>query len=184
MDCPTNGTWTVSNEANRLIYNSSNDTYSITFVPQTFYNRVGIGRIGFLLKAKDGTGNKKSQDFTNEVGVFQVNLTAPLQNSTSILTSGATRSITATNTNGLANYVLKSNGTTLNSATGVSSYNYNHTNITSNQYYALEVTQGATTITKNFTVLVNPNTASVTIPNGLVNGINYSTSDNTKATLE
>jgi 1,4-alpha-glucan branching enzyme len=183
MDCPTNGTWTVSNEANRLIYNSSNDTYSITFVPQTFYNRVGIGRIGFLLKAKDGTGNKKSQDFTNEVGVFQVNLTAPLQNSTSILTSGATRSITATNTNGLANYVLKSNGTTLNSATGVSSYNYNHTNITSNQYYALEVTQGATTITKNFTVLVNPNTASVTIPNGLVNGINYSTSDNTKATL-
>ena len=183
MDCPTNGTWTVSNEANRLIYNNSNDTYSITFVPQTFYNRVGIGRIGFLLKAKDGTGNKKSQDFTNEVGVFQVNLTAPLQNSTSILTSGATRSITATNTNGLANYVLKSNGTTLNSATGVSSYNYNHTNITSNQYYALEVTQGATTITKNFTVLVNPNTASVTIPNGLVNGINYSTSDNTKATL-
>ena len=52
-DCPTNGTWTVSNEANRLIYNSTNDTYSITFVPQTFYNRVGIGRIGFLLKPKN-----------------------------------------------------------------------------------------------------------------------------------
>lgn len=183
MDCPTNGTWTVSNEANRLIYNSTNDTYSITFVPQTFYNRVGIGRIGFLLKAKDGTGNKKSQDFTNEVGVFQVNLTAPLQNSTTILSSGASRTITATNTNGTANYVLKSNGTTLNSATGVSSYNYNHTNITSNQYYALEVTQGTTTITKNFTVLVNPNTTSVAMPAGLVNGINYNTSDNTKATL-
>lgn len=183
MDCPTNGTWTVSNEANRLIYNSTNDTYSITFVPQTFYNRVGIGRIGFLLKAKDGTGNKKSQDFTNEVGVFQVNLTAPLQNSTTILSSGASHTITATNTNGTANYVLKSNGTTLNSATGVSSYNYNHTNITSNQYYALEVTQGTTTITKNFTVLVNPNTTSVAMPAGLVNGINYNTSDNTKATL-
>lgn len=183
MDCPTNGTWTVSNEANRLIYNSTNDTYSITFVPQTFYNRVGIGRIGFLLKAKDGTGNKKSQDFTNEVGVFQVNLTAPLQNSTTILSSGASRTITATNTNGTANYVLKSNGTTLNSATGVSSYNYNHTNITSNQYYALEVTQGTTTITKNFTVLVNPNTTSVAMPASLVNGINYNTSDNTKATL-
>jgi hypothetical protein len=186
MDCPTNGTWTVSNEANRLIYNNSNDTYSITFVPQTFYNRVGIGRIGFLLKPKNGTGtngNKKSQDFTIEVGAFQVNLTAPLQNSTTILSSGATRSITATNTNGTANYVLKSNGTTLNSATGVSSYNYNHTNITSNQYYALEVTQGTTTVTKNFTVLVNPTTASVAMPNGLVNGINYNTSDNTKATL-
>jgi 1,4-alpha-glucan branching enzyme len=185
-DCPTNGTWTVSNEANRLIYNSSNDTYSITFVPQTFYNRVGIGRIGFLLKPKNGTGtngNKKSQDFTIEVGAFQVNLTAPLQNSTTILSSGASRLVTATNTNGTANYVLKSNGTTLNSATGVSSYNYNHTNITSNQYYALEVTQGTTTVTKNFTVLVNTTTASVAMPNGLVNGINYNTSDNTKATL-
>ena len=186
MDCPTNGTWTVSNEANRLIYNNSNDTYSITFVPQTFYNRVGIGRIGFLLKPKNGTGtngNNKSQDFTIEVGAFQVNLTAPLQNSTTILSSGASRSVTATNTNGTANYVLKSNGTTLNSATGVSSYNYNHTNITSNQYYALEVTQGTTTVTKNFTVLVNPTTVSVAMPNGLVNGINYNTSDNTKATL-
>lgn len=182
-DCPTNGTWTVSNEANRLIYNSSNDTYSITFVPQTFYNRVGIGRIGFLLKAKDGTGNKKSQDFTNEVGAFQVNLTAPIQNSTTILNSGASRLITATNTNGTANYVLKSNGTTLNSAAGVSTYSYTHTNITTNQYYALEVTQGTTTVTKNFTVLVNTTTASVAMPNGLVNGINYNTSDNTKATL-
>jgi 1,4-alpha-glucan branching enzyme len=47
----------------------------------------------------------------------------------------------------------------------------------------LEVTQGTTTITKNFTVLVNPNTASVTLPTGLVNGINYNASDNTKATL-
>jgi 1,4-alpha-glucan branching enzyme len=186
MNCPTNGTWTVSNEANRLIYNSTNDTYSITFVPQTFYNRVGIGRIGFLLKPKNGTGtngNKKSQDFTSEVGAFQVNLTAPLQNSTTILSSGASRTITATNTNGTANYVLKSNGTTLNSATGVSSYSYNNTNITSNQYYALEVTQGTTTVTKNFTVLVNPNTASVAMPTGLVNGINYNTSDNPKATL-
>lgn len=107
----------------------------------------------------------------------------PLQNSTTILNSGASRSVTATNTNGTANYVLKSNGTTLNSATGVSSYNYNHTNITSNQYYALEVTQGTTTVTKNFTVLVNQTTTSVAMPNGLVNGINYNTSDNTKATL-
>jgi hypothetical protein len=110
LDCPTNGSWTVSNEANRLTYNSINDTYSITFVPQIFYNRVGIGRIGFLLKAKDGTGNKKSQDFTREVGVFQVNLTAPLQNTTTIINNGSSISVTANNTNGTANYDLKGNG--------------------------------------------------------------------------
>lgn len=183
MDCPTNGTWSVSNEANRLIYNSTNDTYSITFVPQTFYNRVGIGRIGFLLKAKNGTGDKKSQDFIREVGSFQVNLTAPLQNSITILNSGASRVITANNTNGNANYVLKSNGTILNTATAVSSYNYTHTNITSNQFYNLEVTQGTSTITKSFTVIVNPNTVSTAMPNGLVNGINYDSTDNSKAIL-
>ena len=47
----------------------------------------------------------------------------------------------------------------------------------------MEVTQGTTTVTKNFTVLVNQTTTSVAMPNELVNGINYNTSDNTKATL-
>ena len=183
LDCPTNGSWTVSNEANRLTYNSINDTYSITFVPQIFYNRVGIGRIGFLLKAKDGTGNKKSQDFTREVGVFQVNLTAPLQNTTTIINNGSSISVTANNTNGTANYDLKGNGITINSGSSISTYTYTHTNITSNQFYSLDVTQGPTTITKNFTALVNPNTVSQAIPSGLVNGINYNLTDNTKATL-
>lgn len=183
IDCPTNGSWTVSNEANRLTYNSINDTYSITFVPQIFYNRVGIGRIGFLLKAKDGTGNKKSQDFTREVGVFQVNLTAPLQNTTTIINNGSSISVTANNTNGTANYDLKGNGITINSGSSISTYTYTHTNITSNQFYSLDVTQGPTTITKNFTALVNPNTVSQAIPSGLVNGINYNLTDNTKATL-
>ncbi|WP_228850421.1 alpha-amylase family glycosyl hydrolase [Aegicerativicinus sediminis] len=68
IDCPTNGSWTNSNEANKLTYNSGNDTYSISFVPTTFYNRTGIGKIGFLVKAKDGTGEKKSQDMDAEVG--------------------------------------------------------------------------------------------------------------------
>ena len=70
QDCPTNGTWTSSNEANKLIYNSGNDTYTISFVPTTFYARTGIGKIGFLVKAKDGTGDKKSQDILVTVGTI------------------------------------------------------------------------------------------------------------------
>ncbi|MBP6039226.1 MAG: T9SS type A sorting domain-containing protein [Flavobacterium sp.] len=164
----------------------SGTTYKLDLTPtiQSYFGITSgtISKINVVFRSASAPYTQTTNLEIN-VGAFQVNLTAPLQNSTTILNSGASRSVTATNTNGTVNYVLKSNGTTLNSATGVSSYNYNHTNITSNQYYALEVTQGATTVTKNFTVLVNPNTASVTIPNGLVNGINYSTSDNTKATL-
>jgi isoamylase len=52
MDCPTNGTWNASSETNKFTYNSGTDTYTMTFVPQTFYARTGIGRIGFWSKPK------------------------------------------------------------------------------------------------------------------------------------
>lgn len=72
QDCPTNGTWASSNEANKLTYNSGNDTYSITFIPANFYARTNIGTIGFLVKAKDGTGDKKSQDILVNLGTVVV----------------------------------------------------------------------------------------------------------------
>ena len=49
LDCPTNGTWSDSNETNKLVYNSVTDTYTYTLTPNAFYNRfTGIGKIGFL----------------------------------------------------------------------------------------------------------------------------------------
>ena len=71
MDSPTNGTWTNSNEAQKLT-NNGNGTYSISFTPTTFYARTGIGSIGFLVKAKDGTGDKKSQDHVVSVGTITI----------------------------------------------------------------------------------------------------------------
>ena len=183
QDCPTNGAWTNSSETNRLTYNAGNDTYSITFVPTTFYSRTGIGRIGFLVKAKNGTGDKKSQDILVEVGAFQSTLTAPNPNSTTILTSGGSLLITANNNNGNANYNLKANGVSINTMNNVTSYSFNHTGITSNQNYELDITQGPVTQTKTFSVVINPGTISEVVPSGLENGINYNTADNTKATL-
>ncbi|MEZ4803560.1 MAG: alpha-amylase family glycosyl hydrolase [Gelidibacter sp.] len=183
MDCPTNGTWTASNEANRLTYNSGTDTYTISFVPATFYQRTGIGRIGFLVKAKNGTGDKKSQDILLNVGAFQVTLTTPQQNSSTVLSSGGNLNIVANNSGGNASYVLKANGTTINTNPSTSNYAYNHTNITSNQNYQLEVTLGGTTITKSFSAIVNPGTVTAPLPAGMVDGINYNATDNTKATL-
>ncbi|RTY88040.1 alpha-amylase family glycosyl hydrolase [Flavobacterium sp. RSP15] len=183
IDCPTNGTWTASNEANRFAYNSATNTYTKTFTPNVFYNRNGIGRIGFLVKAKDGTGDKKSQDNFVEVGAYQVTLNAPAENSSTIIASGGSLNISASNTGGNASYVLKANGTTLNINTAASSYTFNHTNITGNQIYELEVTQGTTVITKKFSVIVNTGTISAAMANGLLDGINYNTGDATKATL-
>lgn len=182
QDCPTNGSWENSNEANRLTYNAGNDTYSITFVPTTFYNRTGITRIGFLIKAKNATGDKKSQDIFANVGAFQLNLTAPAQNSTTIIPSGGNLNITATNTGGNANYVLKANGTAINTVTA-SSFSFNHANITANQNYSLEVSQGNSTQTRKFAVVVNPGALSQAIPAGMQDGVNYNPNDPTKATL-
>jgi hypothetical protein len=59
-------------------------------------------------------------------------------------------------TNGNASYNLKSNGSSLDTKPATANYTYNHTNITSNQNYELEVTQAGTTVVKKFTVIVNP----------------------------
>ena len=183
IDCPTNGAWTGSNEANRFNYNSGSDTYTKTITPNTFYNRNGIGRIGFLVKAKDGTGDKKSQDNFAEVGTFQVTLSTPNENSATVIASGGSLNIAATNTGGNASYVLKTNGVNLNSNSATASYSFNHTSITANQNYELQVTQGTTVISKKFSAIVNPNTVNEALPAGLVDGINYNSSDATKATL-
>jgi hypothetical protein len=53
-----------------------------------------------------------------------------------------------------ASYNLKSNGSSLDKTSNSKLY-FNHTNITSNQNYELEVTQAGTTVVKKFTVIVN-----------------------------
>ncbi|MBW1657230.1 alpha-amylase family glycosyl hydrolase [Flavobacterium quisquiliarum] len=182
-DSPSNGTWTSSNEASKFTYNAGTDTYTKTITPSVYFARNGIGRIGFLVKTKDGTGDKKSQDILVEVGIFQVSLTSPAENSTTIINSGANFTVTATNTGGAGSYTLKANGTTINTNASTSNYSYTHTNITGNQSYELIATQGTTTISKKFSVVVNPNTVSETMPAGLVDGINYNSGDATRAIL-
>lgn len=183
QDCPTNGTWNSSDEANKFTYNSGTDTYTKTFVPTSFFNRTGIGSFGFLVKAKNGDGDKKSQDIIVQVGSFQVDLTTPADLSSTILSSGSDFSISATNTGGNASYILKSNGTTIDTNASTANYSYTHTNITENQNYTLEVTQGENVITKTFSVIINPGTIIEAMPSGYEDGITYNLADNTKAIL-
>ena len=180
---PDIGKWEDSSEASKFTYNVATDTYTKTIRPATFFNATSLGKIGFLIKAKDGNGDKKSQDIFAEVGGFQLTLTAPSENSTTFVTSGSNFTVSATNTGGNAAYVLKANGTTLNSNSSTASFSYTHSGITANQNYELQVTQGATVITKKFTVIINPNTVLEAMTTALEDGINYNTTDNSKAIL-
>lgn len=180
---PDNGAWDNSSDASVFTYNAGADTYTKTITPTSYYNTTDIGKIGFLVKAKNGNGDKKSQDILVEVGSFQVTLTAPLQNSATIIASGSNFNIAATNTNGAASYTLKANGTTLNTIASTTNYSYLHNNVTSNQSYELLAAQAGVTISKKFSVIVNPNTVSEAMSAGLIDGINYNSADATKATL-
>lgn len=132
---------------------------------------------------RSASGTQQTIDYFIPVGAFHVTLSAPAENSVTLLNSGGNLNINASNTGGPANYVLLSNGIEINSANNVSAYSYNHTGITQNQNYALQVTQGSSTITKTFSAVVNPGTITQAMPDGLDNGINYNPLDATRAIL-
>lgn len=185
------GNWGLDNGVGYMT-NNGNGTWSITITPSTYFNlnatqQATATKMGMVFRNATGTQTLKLPpscgDFFFNVGYFQVNLTAPLVNSTNLVNNGSNFTIQANNTNGVANYNLKANGVSINTATGVSTYSYTHTNLTSNQFYELVVTQGTETQTKTFTALVNPGVISQALPANLEDGINYNATDPTKATL-
>ncbi len=179
MDSPTNGSWTSSNDIQKFT-NNGNGTYSFTFTPTALYNRTNIGSIGLLIKAKDGTGDKKSQDNTYQVGTFQLTVSAPTNTST-IINSGETFPITAT-TSLAADYNLKANGVSINTQTNQTSYNFSPI-VTENTTYILEATNNDNLLSKTFSVIVKPTVTEASVPVNMKDGININASDATKVTL-
>ncbi|SNR15835.1 alpha-amylase family glycosyl hydrolase [Tenacibaculum jejuense] len=179
MDSPTNGTWTNSNEAQKLT-NNGDGSYSISFTPTSLYNRTDIGRIGILVKAKNGTGDKKSQDQVFEVGKFQLTLTSP-SSSPTIINSGDDVTITATASLN-ANFNLKANGASVNMQNNSTNYSFT-TTVTATTDFELEAVNGTDTKTANFQVLVKPTVVEESLPSGIKDGLTLNPTDNTKATL-
>lgn len=184
------GNWGQDNSIG-LMTNNGNGTWSITLTPSTYFGlnatqQANATKLGMVFRNANGSQTLKLPptcgDFIFNVGTFQVNLTNPVNNSATILNSGGSLNITATNTGGAANYNLKANGVSINTNT-TSSYSFNHTNIATNTSYELAVTLGSSTIIRRFSVIVSPTIINQAVPSGLENGINYNTSDNTKATL-
>lgn len=162
----------------------SGNIYKLDLTPtiQDFYSNPSgtISKINIVFRS--ATGSQQSVDLELPVGAFQVNLNTPYENSYTVVNSGGSLAISATNTGGNANYNLIANGSSINTFTG-NSYSYSDTNITVNKSYELQVTLGGQTFSKYFNVVVSPTTVSEALPNGLDLGINYNSSDNTKATL-
>ncbi len=161
------------------------NTYSLTISPD-LYSYFGVStsnsitQICIIFRSSDAS--MQTSDAFIPVGAFQYTLTAPALNSYSFLTSGSDFTITSNNTNGTATYNLLANGASINTLT-TANYSYTHTNITSNQVYSLQITQGITTFTARFTVIINPGSTTQTLPTGMVDGVNYNATDPTKATV-
>ncbi|WP_432672063.1 alpha-amylase family glycosyl hydrolase [Flavobacterium sp. SM2513] len=164
----------------------SGTTYKLTLGPN-LYSYFGVPTTSTITQIcvvfRSAAGAPQSADTFVPVGAFQLNLTAPVQNSATVLASNSSFAIAANNSGGNASYVLKSNGTVINSNTSTANYTFSHTNITSNQNYVLEATQGTSVITKKFSVIVNGGATALGMPEGMKDGVNYDPTDATKATL-
>lgn len=179
------GNW-GNNATQPALVLESGTTYKLDITPD-LYTYFGVPTTSTITQIcvvfRGAAGSPQTTDNFINVGAFQVNLTAPVENSTAILASGSNITVSATNTGGNASYTLKSNGVTINTNASTSNYSYTHSGLTANQSYALEVVQGTSTITKKFSAIVNPGIISQALPAGVVDGINYNPTDDTKATL-
>lgn len=179
------GSW-GNNTTQPVLVQTGATTYQLILSPDLF-TKFGVAptssitQICVVFRSADGA-LKNGPDIFLNVGAFQATLTSPVLNSNTVISSGSNLSITANNTSGNADYNLLANGVSINTFNGTS-YSYTDTNIVTNKSYDLQITQGTTTFSKKFSVIIDPVTVSETIPSGLVDGINYNPSDATKATL-
>ncbi|TRZ43341.1 alpha-amylase family glycosyl hydrolase [Robertkochia solimangrovi] len=168
QDAPGNGIWNDSGSGQQLTDNNDG-TYSYSLTPSTFFNRENIGSIGFLVKAKDGTGDKKTQDFILEVGGYTINLINPSQEVT-LTEAGSIINIEA-EVAAASDFELQANGIVIASTTGSATFSFGFTaNTTTN--FTLTATDGEFTATHSFTIAVTPTVTQEAMPEGLRNGLN------------
>ncbi len=163
----------------------SGTIYKLILTP-TILNYYGV-TTGSVTKInmvfRSDTGTAQTVDLELNVGAFQSTLVQPTVNSTTVINSGGSLSISANNTGGNASYNLKANGVSINTVASATNYTFTHSNITTNQNYELVISLGGATQSRFFNVMVNPGTVNQALPsNALVDGINYN-SDTSKATL-
>jgi glycosidase len=166
-------------------------TWSISFIPQNYYNLNSaeaslVTKMGLVFRSEDGSQELKDNgctDFFLNIGAFQVTMINPSPGNVVLVNSGNQTQILAQNTNGPADYELFVGGVSYHTASNTTFYQSSFvTNITDNTVCQLVVTQGTSSVAKNFEIFVN-NTSDQAIPTGLEQGINFDQNDTSKATL-
>ena len=182
------GNWGQDDGVGEMTFNAANSRWEITFVPKTYFGLTdteadNITRLGFVFRNETGAQELKDngcEDFIFAVGSFQLSLVEPT-NTITVLNSGETLPISASSSL-IANYTLKANGTSVNQQNDIIDYTYTPT-ITENTNFILEATNNGETQTQTFQAVVRPTVTEASVPNGLKDGINFNTTDATKATL-
>ena len=177
-------TW-GSNTQPTLTQVGSTTSYTLNITPDLFQyfgvpTNSSITQVCIIFRSADAS--LQTADTFLPVGAFQYTLSSPLLNSTNIQASGSSMLVNANNTNGVATYDLFANGININSQS-TSNYSFTDANLTINKNYVLRITQGVTSFSARFSVIINPGSTSAAMPAGLVDGINYNAADPTRATL-
>jgi 1,4-alpha-glucan branching enzyme len=163
----------------------SGTTYKLDIAPSlfSFFGTPTTSNITEICVVfRNDLGTSQSIDYFLNVGAFQSSLSAPVPNSTTILTAGQSLPITASNSGGSCNYTLFGNGGFMTGSTGTT-FSYTDLNLQANKSYELKVSQGAVTFTYKFFVIIAPTVVNAALSIGLEDGINYNPTDATKATL-
>jgi 1,4-alpha-glucan branching enzyme len=188
-DAPNNGTWESSSEGQKLT-NNGDGTYSFTMVPATFYGDTNITKAGVLIKAKDGTGDKKTNDILFDVGKVAINILSHTNFPLVVEPNTNTEIDVELKSSGSpvpASFVAYYNNIQISSGMGFTTYSFD-LNVTQNGTLKIigtdDVWSGKTNESAEIEIAVEvaPTVTEQAIPAGLQEGINYH-SDSSKATL-
>ena len=172
-DSNWNGQWSNSNDAMKMV-NNNDGSFSYTFKLTELYDDTGIDRIGVLAKAKDGTGDKKTQDYYIDVGIFSFDLLEPT-NSYSLIENGGDQSVVA-ETDVDVDFTLYEGIDIIHEKKSSKNFSYIIKSITANTSYYLKAKDlsSGDEITRVFDVIIKPNISHLEVPyDNLMDGANY-----------
>lgn len=181
-DSPNNGTWDNSSEVQKLNANSDG-TFSISFIPKDFFNDSNISRMGMLLKAKDGTGDKKTQDYLHYVGKVQVSILNPAFNPVSVPAGGSisvSAQMMSSGATQAGDFEIYFNDNLISSGQGYPTFNQNISGINEDGELKVKGTPfGQTDFGESvIDIYLDREIQFTAMDNNLVDGVNYSNNNN------
>lgn len=175
------GNWGQNDGIGQMTSNGDG-TWSITITPSEYYDLTAteLEQATIMgLVFRNGSGNQELKndgcsDFFINVGLFQLNLINPEENSITLVNEGQNVTITAT-TSQTANYTLKANDAVVHTQSATTSYSHNYVVNETSQMELTATSANGSSQTKTFTLMVAPDVETAPKPAWIQQGINYTT---------